>query len=232
MWLQVHCNAALLFNTKYVYLWIFRDGYKLWGFYIQGFTNCTSISAPTYCTAKRVIKVNIFIFFFFKFDSRSSYFLISFYLQLLIIHASFVNSFVKKIVNFTLDNSYFLFCSRYFRISIKFVYRGASPLGGYLQQRQLASEEKSTHSLYKYAQLHNPTASIVQYTRSSTLTSPVCVPGTKRLLFPFYTYLYHYNHQKCIHAIVNYVQLLHISYKTVGPLKYELLSGDCIIFFL
>ena len=37
-------------------------------------------------------------------------------------------------------------------------------------------------------------------THTATLTSPVCLAGTKRSLFSFHTFLYHYNHQKCSRA--------------------------------
>ena len=53
----------------------------------------------------------------------------------------------------------------------------------------------------KDAQLRRPTASVAQYIYTATLTSSVCVPGTKRPLFPFHSSLYHYNHQNVVEDI-------------------------------
>ena len=64
---------------------------------------------------------------------------------------------------------------------------GGPQLGapGYLQQRQRASDEKSTHSLNKDAPFHRP-APVVRYTYTTTVMITVWVSGTKRLLFPFH----------------------------------------------
>ena len=93
---------------------------------------------------------------------------------------------------------------------------GGPQLGapGYLQQRQRASDEKSTHSLHKDAQFHRPTASVhTRYTYTTTLMSPVCVPGTKRPIFPLHFSLCHYKLQN----VVNHVQLLTLLTGEIPP---------------
>ena len=66
-------------------------------------------------------------------------------------------------------------------------------LSSYLQQRQLATDEKSTYSPYKNAKLHRPT--FLWYgLHTAILKSPVYELGTKRPLFPFHLSIYQYNH--------------------------------------